>query len=279
MLLYKYLNADRLDVLSNSNLRFSSPLVLNDPFELKPHFHSLASDEDLKERQTEDFPKLIAEEFNAVKNQIELNDFIALSILARPKMIADFPQYVSKSMPYVNKYITSSLENMLGILCLSELRDSLLMWAHYADAHQGFVIGFNSNSAFFSQRQSDSSDIGFLEKVKYSDIRPSLSLGEVRDLSCFMTKADVWKYEKEWRMVMPLNKADKIIGDGPTAVHLFSFPKAAVHSIIIGSRTPENIKSKILKIITQDDGYREASVIQASVDEKHYQLNFTPIKG
>ena len=51
--------------------------------------------------------------------------------------------------------IDAFLNLNIGILCLSEVRDSILMWGHYTDSHQGFVIGFDSDQPFFSNRRSD----------------------------------------------------------------------------------------------------------------------------
>jgi hypothetical protein len=42
--LYKYLVPERFDVLRNAKVRFSQPMALNDPFEMKPYFEGMASD-------------------------------------------------------------------------------------------------------------------------------------------------------------------------------------------------------------------------------------------
>ncbi len=39
---------------------------------------------------------------------------------------------------------------IVGILSLTKKRENLVMWAHYALSHQGFVIAFDSQNAFFS---------------------------------------------------------------------------------------------------------------------------------
>ena len=36
------------------------------------------------------------------------------------------------------------LSKSFGIICFSEIPDSLLMWSHYATNHQGFVFGFET---------------------------------------------------------------------------------------------------------------------------------------
>ena len=34
----------------------------------------------------------------------------------------------------------------MRVFCLSELDDSVLMWSHYADQHQGVVLGFDTEA-------------------------------------------------------------------------------------------------------------------------------------
>jgi len=53
MLLYKYLNSERLDVLSNGTIRYTQPMYLNDPHELKPNIDGLVA---------EDFAKKVSEQ-------------------------------------------------------------------------------------------------------------------------------------------------------------------------------------------------------------------------
>jgi hypothetical protein len=49
------------------------------------------------------------------------------------------PQY----LPSISSAIDSAFNKNVGVLCLSEVRDSLLMWGHYTENHEGFVIGFD----------------------------------------------------------------------------------------------------------------------------------------
>lgn len=41
------------------------------------------------------------------------------------------------------------MNDLIGLLCLTEKPDNLLMWAHYADSHAGFVV-----SALTSRRSA-----------------------------------------------------------------------------------------------------------------------------
>ena len=91
----------------------------------------------------------------------------------------------------IAKFISS-----FGILCLSEIRDSLLLWAHYAENHSGVCIEYEINT-----------DKNGLLPVNYSTQYPTLSiydfglnLGQTTD-SILATKSMEWAYEKEWRYI------------------------------------------------------------------------------
>ena len=66
------------------------------------------------------------------------------------------------------------LSQQVGILCLTEVPDSLLMWAHYADSHKGFLVGFNTTHTFFTNMK-------VLEPVIYSETRVRVPLETMFD--------------------------------------------------------------------------------------------------
>ena len=47
MTLFKYVTAERLDVISSLEIRFTQPNALNDPFELQPNIDSLVGEADI----------------------------------------------------------------------------------------------------------------------------------------------------------------------------------------------------------------------------------------
>jgi hypothetical protein len=60
-------------------------------------------------------------------------------------------------------------------------------------------------------------------------------------------------------MLALLDDADRVIGDGDNAVHLYSFPIEAVSGIVLGSRTPMSVGERIKRLL-------------ASRSEAHIQL-------
>ena len=61
------------------------------------------------------------------------------------------------------------LNKSIGMLSLSEVHDSHLLWSHYASAHRGFVIEFDTDNKFFNKRRSENDELNYLRKVIYCD--------------------------------------------------------------------------------------------------------------
>jgi hypothetical protein len=121
-----------------------------------------------------------------------------------------------------------------GILCLSKVRDDILMWAHYAGGHKGLCFEFDGSDdrPFFGEAQA----------VVYDDYRP-LPLDEDADKQMervLLTKSPHWRYEREFRIFLP----DR----GRTAI---DFPVESLTGIIFGCWMPEPVRSLVKDWATQ----------------------------
>lgn len=143
---------------------------------------------------------------------------------ARDKMLPFFRSLEPALVRRLKQKFDEEFNRHFGVLCLSELWDSILMWGHYAYSHEGFVVGFDTKHPFFNQRRSPSDELGFLRQVRYQTSRPIVSLMSSGALEWFETKADVWAYEREWRMFLVLSRAAEVKPIGATLLHLFRVP-------------------------------------------------------
>lgn len=91
----------------------------------------------------------------------------------------------------------------IGVHCLSETEDSLLMWSHYSDHHKGLCLTVSLKPTFLAQHGF------FANKVRYTNYYPEVSAidflidpHKVVDTVIF-TKSIEWAYENEWRIVTP----------------------------------------------------------------------------
>ncbi|WP_336979125.1 DUF2971 domain-containing protein [Brevundimonas nasdae] len=106
------------------------------------------------------------------------------------------------SLAHVSRNAFNKGGALMGVFCLCECAENVLMWSHYANNHQGLALRFRFN------RFEDNALLP-LWKVKYQEQRPVLmkffSGGNYQFafIEALCTKADFWKYEQEWRYINP----------------------------------------------------------------------------
>jgi hypothetical protein len=160
--------------------------------------------------------------------------------------ICEEPHPIVNLDPALSGLITKySLRTTIGVLCLSEICDSLLMWDHYAECHRGFVVGFDSNHDFFWRSRRERTGFGHLQKIIYQRQRPIAQWSDITAVKWFQTKCEHWGYEKEWRMARALTDADFRIEAPQFPICLFRFPPEAVLEIILGMQAPTSMCEEI----------------------------------
>lgn len=281
MRLYKYCHPDRLDVLRDGLIRFSSPMVLNDPFESKPHIPDSVTRTYLEANFEELFLKTVADEYfklpEVARRTFSLDEAVAKCQIQKPAAFSKISEFSTNFSTKFQSVFAKAMEEKIGVLCLTESSENLLMWAHYADSHQGFVIEFDTDHSFFDQRVGRDDEFRHLRRVGYCDKRPALAFGETDDFLPLITKSTDWRYEMEWRMMLPLSNATVIKGEGPTAIHLFEYPRETIKSVTFGCRMAIEKREEILKVIADVIQLRNVECRQTEIDARNYRLNFLPI--
>lgn len=192
LILYKYMSLERKSFWTNYKLRFTQPSAFNDPFDCLPSYSFIP--EHLMPGQS-GFGELSALFYGIEKDSAQFDDDTA-------------------------------------IFCMSQAWDSILMWAHYADSHRGFVVGFDMTHPFFDFGKPFGT-----RKVKYCKSRPKSTEIDIADELYY--KLDVWSYEQEWRLCKETYKADETING---SIHLFRLPPESAKSVYFGICMPENEK-------------------------------------
>lgn len=273
MVLYKYLTPARLDVLERRRIRFTQPSAFNDPFEFKPYILSAASQEHLREYVERNFDEILRrelKEYPILSKVLPGESAVELLGSFKSSIPGLFQLLEPRFLPGVSAAINSALNANVGVLCLSEIRDSLLMWGHYTDNHEGFVIGFDQNHPFFSVRRGPEDEFGFLRQVKYCRNRPRVTMANTTSMEWFETKSDEWAYEKEWRMLRVLEDAESRLEAVPHPICLFSFPADAVVEIIAGLRCSQELRDRLR---TLSKGHPKAELFQAQEHSSEYALS------
>lgn len=260
--LFKYTRSTiySLNNLKKDEVRLSCVKDFNDPFDsalthnlIEPTKKMIlisAFGQKLGKKEIEKLKKLKLED--AIKHLVE-----------DEKKRKDIDEFLKKEFDkYESDDIKKKVEDMqasLIVSCFSEVKDSILMWSHYADFHKGFCIEYD-----FSEHDTFNS----LHPIIYSDEMFNVSqyildkknvTNPLFDIYAAINKANCWSYEKEWRII---KKAEKS--------HNISVPKAK--SIYLGAKI-DNISKEFLMDIADSKGIL---VYQMELDPRDYKLN--PIK-
>ncbi|MBS0835681.1 DUF2971 domain-containing protein [Enterobacter hormaechei] len=256
----KFVTQDRIDILKDGYIRFTPPKDLNDPFEVNP----VVIPHDPYNLQ------LIESGYDYQNHEFTASDH-------------DFSwKRFNKIGHYKNEY--SKFSNKYGILSLSSSKDmcsmpsvaifseedprrNLLMWSHYTDEHRGFIIEFHRN--FIDDTE--------ISKITYSHERPMVTQEEIESgvIFPFFVKGEKWCYEKERRIIKPLEQADKIVHlDNGNTIHLFKIKKSQIRSITTGCNMDTNKIEELKKIVFTDPELKNCIFYVSKIDNEGFALDF-----
>lgn len=272
--LFKYLSPDRLDILASRLIRFTSPAEFNDPFDSLPAMGITVTEDETRRIFTESMDESLSIAYGMLQPEARaamppdmfrtlMGPKLEAALLEQSGYIAGITNSAAK------RSVQEGVRGMLGVLSLSEVPDDLLMWAHYAGNHEGFVLAFDTSSPFFDRRKGPDDDLRHLRPVTYGPERPDFSDPAVRDFRAFLAKSDHWAYEREWRMAMLLDSADETVGTDGGNVHLFRFPPGAVTAAILGCRASGTTMATVSRAAS-DLG---VPVFRAEADDRRFRLN------
>lgn len=304
MAIYKYVSADRIDILINSNIRFTQPTAFNDLFEMNPHFIAIANEGAIDDFLKSDFcgnenmEKLLKEAWEAECQKCGVSipfRFVRYIMKGEadkfePIMKDWFKQFMMMKGPnhrsFASNTIHSGIDKSFGILCLTEKPDNLLMWAHYSENHSGFVIEFNEKHNFFDQRKNERQTSYWLRKVRYAKIRPKIILFDLSKsdeqnqeqwINDFIwVKSEHWDYEQEWRMICGLRRC-KEVKINNNKIYLHPIPIECITGIILGCRISDTNRNVLLRLLKSNKIYSHIRLLRAVMDEREYKLNFKEI--
>lgn len=151
-----------------------------------------------------------------------------------------------KSDPTSRQEIFQELNQRLGILSLSEVPDSFLMWCRYASGDTGFVYEFDDKHPWFWAKAEEKDDTNELRKVSYVDIPASPYLSELSAHEVLYSKRKGWECEREWRIIRPFLESTPRKGED---VYLFDIPPAALTGVIVGSLTTDESIDQLALIV------------------------------
>ncbi len=275
--MYKYLPPERIDILQNNLICFNNPLNFNDPFEFNTAFQLNNFESTLHDSliTIDLYKELSADTFNYIEKLPK--EAVTKLIEGATKELLSFYETVKpniiKTTESLMQRFNSHLIRMTRILSLSDNPTNILMWGHYAHSHSGFVIEFDTNHPFFSQRRSQKDEFGFLRRVIYQKEYPSLDpLLPENTENHFLIKSNDWEYESEWRMLLPQSIADKTINIDGKEYDLYKIPSNIIKTIIFGCNASENLKNNVCNLIHSRNDYSHITLMQAIKSNSKFEV-------
>lgn len=273
---YKYLSEKRTDFFDTCSFRFTQKNSLNDPFE-----------QSLVDRsKTEAF------------SPEEQHAFVANCANTYAHSTSLVKKLLQEKIQFENALNTAKLNCGIskegGILCLSEIPDSLLMWSHYASEHRGIVIEIDANYFFHRQLHRDAGKF-IIHRARYRDSRiEDQPIGLYEYLfrtphDAMATKSTHWNYEHEWRIEADLQSeifthlknsdGNYSIDENGKFIALHEIPETHITKIIFGaSCTIANI-IKIKNKITNTPTLKHISMKIATVDPMDFRIRLVNMES
>lgn len=232
-----------------------------------------------------DLQKWATEIFSSLNTE-QLTDIVLQSV-------PGFNQWLEQCFSYAK----DGIRERTKMVCLSESIKSPLMWAHYADNHKGFAIGYDFRNNEITQcsncpnRSCSNIKLGTIYPMIYSDKRydateygkwivqqqvsyiTGIPAKEFYEDSFIFTKAALhksndWSYENEWRIICSTpNLAEEQKDRYPI--------KKQPIAIYFGSQIPDFYR-KILMHLADEKGIPRYQMYVKDYSSK-YALDYRPI--
>jgi hypothetical protein len=188
--IYKPPNDFTLNILRSDRLWSAKPEHFNDPFDCDLEIAEFITEESLMTTvrvmhgERADWPPAITQFVDSI-----LDPYGNFTAAERTRLDTETANLIQENRDS-------------GIVCLSEVPDSILMWSHYAQNHAGVCFEFTRVDG------NALGDAGICSPVKYGAHYPQIDLGRMllnRDgqtMDLMMRyKASAWTYEREWRII------------------------------------------------------------------------------
>lgn len=237
---YRKSNDFSLDELENEYIYFPCNNELNDPFDTSHNMLKLTKDD-------AEMVKLYNQMLEQSTNE---------SIRAYVKK-----QYENKP-DELRKFITKGTIDFIsthGIACFTVSPIHIVLWATYADNHEGICIQYDitRDKSFFNGVRA----VDYVERFEVIDYKPVSNPETSVDI--FYRKLNLWEKEFEVRLVKPKTGKHKINPE-------------CVRSIIFGLRAKDDYIEKVIDIVRRK--YKHVTLYKTKIMTESVGLSFIPLE-
>ena len=290
---FKYAAPDTVvAILKNQTVRYSSPLSFNDPFDFQSGLHF---DFDLDSLHWKVLDRLFELAVAPTEPIVDKDDLWGkLVLLVRQyypthgfppegweqksaEFFAQFTNEIRATQKSYQEHWWKTLLPGIRVFCVTENRDDLLMWAHYAKDHTGAVLEFLS-------LPEEDNPLSVAQAVQYVDSPPPFfteaewiehifSIQKLDASKLYQRyaycKSRHWEYENEWRVWYPLTPAPEgLYVDMPIRQSEFA-------SLYLGCKATDSFAKEVTSLVR--NAFPNTRIFRAHKSECAYSLEYNEI--
>lgn len=286
--LLKFVDSETaIKLLTNAKLRWSSPCLFEDPFELdhnselnydSPKLLSACVKATLSHIFSRDEPRGTSPLIKAVRRW-RAEDRFESEEEAEEVLTELLSGMVKQREPDLLRLMRDwkDYSTKVRILCLSETHENIDSWERYADNHRGVSVRFACGEDFsldsplameYSDKKPEISSLS--EQI---DVLMHQSRNEVQDRfqSKFLCRPKVASRDREWRLIRTAS-ATVNPDDSKTWFEDIAFLPHEVRAIYLGASLSANDELALKKLIVSK--YPKAKLYRAKPQHNRFELDF-----
>jgi len=287
---YKFYTCDTAKVvLSKLEVRWSSPLTFNDPFDtqfdLNVKFDGAELDTAFREKlkhfvMSDDEPAhplhprfdILLKQMRQLRDRVPWDTFEQQISSANDRGFTNMQGAITDSNSQWKSYLAG-----IRMYCVSEIHDDLLMWAHYAKNHTGVVLKFRciaeKDTALCAARPVTYRDDIPLLATKDEWIADLFGVARMdlpkRFTDMAFIKSIHWSYEKEWRAVAFLT------GKNDELYSTYNIWPNEIDAVYLGCRISEEDREDITRTVGAT--LKHVKIFEAKANCEQFALDFRQI--
>lgn len=253
--LYKYRAFGEFtnDIIVKSSLWYANPLKFNDPFDMNPSFRQKYSKREIK--------AYIKDYISTSENTKNLSG----PLQERYRRVFEEQSNTSEKFVAIVEKIFKEQISKTGVVALSKYQDSILMWSHYANNHEGLVFEFDYAHVklsidVFPHKVDYVKELGFFSYAALSNERKK------QMVTILLSKYIDWAYEGEYRIIDFDHQGNK------------PFDKRLLTKVIFGLKASTEDMQKMVKLC-QENGFEHVVFEKAEKVEGTFALRMVPYVG
>jgi hypothetical protein len=210
-------------LLLDRTIYCSDPATFNDPWDCKPHFNTEVLDNPVEHERHVQWAVDVCRRHN--------NSISPQNIDRMKAQLQVDRQLLAKTLQELSQEMWAAISTRYRVYCLGPDAGSLLMWAHYADNHKGICLEFSTRNNVMCCPLR-------VEYPRQFPVVRAYSAVDAENLQPLLTKADVWTYEHEYRLIAQERGNATCHGTLMTDNNFLKLPENTLLSIIVGCQGP-----------------------------------------